>query len=485
MTGGPGTARRRVVLAVATPVGATMAGPAIRAVELAGVLSEHHDVAVLSVAAHQAMHGREALPESKEALPESEEALPEEVLTGDGTPVRVLRAHVPAQVAALTAGADVLVASADVGALHPQALPGVGHVVADLYDPFHLEVLERTRGQDPAGRDSAVAGAMRSLTAVLRTADWVVCANPAQRALWIGHLAALGRLSTAGYEADPTLRDLVDEVPFGLPARPPAPAPAPVLRGVLAGVEPDAEVVLWGGGIYDWLDPVTAVRAMGIVSRRRPRARLVFLGGAHPDRTVSRSRAATRAHEEAGRLGVLDRSVVFHPGWVPYAERGGWLLEADVALSLHLDHLETTFSHRTRILDCLWAGLPVVATGGDPAALLLERTGAGLTVPAGSAGAAAAAIERLLDDGAAARSAARAAAAGLTWKAVAEPLVAYCADPHRALDLRGARRARTHREVRRLLLPSVPDRALRLARSIATEGAGPLREAAARRLSNR
>jgi hypothetical protein len=34
-------------------------------------------------------------------------------------------------------------------------------------------------------------------------------------------------------------------------------------------------------------------------------------------------------------------------------------------VSTHYEHVETTFAFRTRILDYLWAGLPVVATGGD------------------------------------------------------------------------------------------------------------------------
>ena len=71
----------------------------------------------------------------------------------------------------------------------------------------------------------------------------------------------------------------------------------------------------------------------------------------------------------------------FNEGWVEYEDRQNYLLEADVGVSTHFDHVETEFSFRTRILDYLWAGLPVVATGGDSFADLIEDRGLGVTVP--------------------------------------------------------------------------------------------------------
>ena len=70
----------------------------------------------------------------------------------------------------------------------------------------------------------------------------------------------------------------------------------------------------------------------------------------------------------------------FNDDWVPYAHRGAWLLQADCAVAAHHDHLETRFAHRTRLLDCLWAGLPVVCTRGDELAERIERDDLGATV---------------------------------------------------------------------------------------------------------
>lgn len=56
---------------------------------------------------------------------------------------------------------------------------------------------------------------------------------------------------------------------------------------------------------------------------------------------------------------------IFNDSWEPYAERDEWLAAADCAISTHVEHLETRYSSRTRLLDCFWAGLPVVCTTGD------------------------------------------------------------------------------------------------------------------------
>ena len=58
------------------------------------------------------------------------------------------------------------------------------------------------------------------------------------------------------------------------------------------------------------------------------------------------------------------------------------LLEADVGVSTHFEHVETAFSYRTRILDYLWAGLPIIATQGDSLSRLVNQHDLGITVPA-------------------------------------------------------------------------------------------------------
>jgi hypothetical protein len=123
---------------------------------------------------------------------------------------------------------------------------------------------------------------------------------------------------------------------------------------------------------------------------------------------------------------------------VEYDDRQNFLLEADVGVSTHLDHVETEFSFRTRILDYFWAGLPVVATAGDSLAQLIEERGVGCTVPAGDVDALEAALYELLSDESRneeCRIQSRALADTFRWSKALAPLVEFCRDPHRAPDL--------------------------------------------------
>jgi len=233
------------------------------------------------------------------------------------------------------------------------------------------------------------------------------------------------------------LRDLVTVVPFGVSDASPRQT-RPVLRGVVPGIGPGDKIVLWGGGVYNWFDPLTLLHAVDKLRSRVPSVRLFFLGLKHPNPHVPEMRMAVATRELANELGLTDTHVFFNEGWVDYDDRQNYLLESDVGVSTHLDHIETEFSFRTRILDYIWASLPVVATGGDSLAEIIERHGVGRTVPAEDVDALEEALfELLADDGAnrACRENMQVVAEEFRWSRVLQPLAAFCRAPRRAPDL--------------------------------------------------
>jgi hypothetical protein len=239
------------------------------------------------------------------------------------------------------------------------------------------------------------------------------------------------------YDEDPTLRSLISVVPFGVNEAPPR-RTRPAIKGVVPGIGPDDKVILWGGGIYNWFDPLTLLRAVDRLRVRRPDVRLFFLGLKHPNPDIPEMRMAVAARELSDTLGLTGTHAFFNEEWVDYDDRQNYLLDADIGVSTHLDHVETAMSFRTRIVDYLWASLPTVATGGDALADLIEARELGRTVPAGDIEALEAALGALLDDdGLRARMGANAVAvaAELTWSKVLAPLVEFCRAPRRAPDL--------------------------------------------------
>jgi hypothetical protein len=384
-----------VLVISAEPVGGRMAGPAIRASELARALSSTCDVTVAAPAP------------SVSELP-----LIEAGMADVETLVRVAREH------------DVVLAQ-ELPPTVLERIAGGPRLVIDLYNPIVVEVLEAVAHRSPrAQRRIRSAIAQRTLAA-LAAADLILCANERQRDLWIGGLALHGLIESG---------DLVMEVPFGVPD---APLPAPGgLRAAYPEIGPDEKVLLWGGGLWGWLDASTPMRA----AARMDGVHLVVMGAGRPGLEAS----GQAGHLEAALAEARGLpNVHINRGWVPYEERGGWLAEADLGITAHHDHLEARYAHRTRVLDYLWAGLPVVATRGDAMADLVERERLGLTVPVGDDAAFAAACEQLLASPDAARDRVAAFAPSLRWERVAAPLAAWCsADvPRRAIRRGVVRRA--------------------------------------------
>ncbi|MCC5953302.1 MAG: glycosyltransferase [Acidimicrobiia bacterium] len=398
----------RIVVATGDALSERLAGPGIRARHMAEALGAHHDVRLVSTSsctlADQADHRCEAATD--------DDAWRE-----------------------LGRWADVLVYQGYLLQQYPSLAESDLVVIADLYDPFHLEQLELYRLDDPERREEVVSTSVRALNGQLRRGDAFLCASDRQRLFWLGGLSAMGRINPATYDRDPTGRRLIDVVPFGLPSEPPVRTGAGI-RGVTPGIGDDELVLLWGGGIYNWFDPLTLVRAVAQVRSRVPQIRLVFLGGGHPNPEIDEMRMAVDARHLAQDLGVAGRHVIFNEGWVPYDERQNHFLDADVGVSCHLDHLETELSFRTRVLDYLWCGLPMVCTQGDALAEMVEQEGLGRTVPAADVDALADAIATLADPDERRRCAARVAAVAerFTWEKALAPLVALCEHPERAPD---------------------------------------------------
>jgi len=404
-----------VLLITGGEIGARMAGPAIRAMAMARVLAgDGHDVVLATTS----------------------------TLDGDASAGAVrLVALTPGDAAAfatLDREAEVIVFQGHAMEQFPALATTDRVVVADAYDPMHLEMLEQGREQPRATWDMLVRSRVVLLNQQLSRADLVLCASQRQRSFYLGQLAALGRISPSTYQSDPHLERLIDIAPFGLEAEPPRRTRAAV-RGVVPGVDDDSRILLWGGGIYSWFDPLALVRAVHALAQRHPETKLVFLGTRHPG--VEPMGIVKEAIDLVVQLGAFGTSVIFNDDWVPYEERGSFFAEANAGVSTHHAHVETEFSFRTRILDYLWAGLPMVVTEGDTFADLIEREHLGAVVPAGDQDALEAALERVLYDEPFAKAASDRVAVvreDFRWERTLAPLRRMANDPRHAADVEAA-----------------------------------------------
>ena len=330
---------------------------------------------------------------------------------------------------------DVIVTSGLVLFYHPFVATLPKPLVLDLYAPFLLESLQRQSENDHLKQITAYDNTLNAMRMQLKSGDFFICAGEKQRDYWLGMLSGLGRINPYTYHQDAGLRRLIDVVPYGLPNEA-ARHTKPVLKGVYKTIAEDDPVIIWTGGIWNWFDAQTLVKAMPLIQAQHPKAKLFFMGIKRPNKNVSRMEAVDQTIAISRELGLYDKSVFFND-WVPYDERQNYLLEADVGVSLHLDHIETRFSFRTRLLDHLWAGLPTVSTTGDVMSeALAAHNLATLVEPQDVEGVANAVIAILDNPRLRAEQAERfkQVAAQYQWSHIIQPLVKFCTDPYFAPD---------------------------------------------------
>ncbi|ANM31521.1 hypothetical protein ABI59_21045 [Acidobacteria bacterium Mor1] len=383
MLGSPVSGLKVLVLAP-LPLGQRAAGPVLRAIGLARELSRHFDVTLGD-------------PGGGEMLPD----LPLQIMPWN-------RDHRP------PAHFDVVVSQ---GTAYParhslarnRRKP---YQVFDLYDPLLFE-----SWRDP--RQSAHLAGLTGL--LLRRADYVLCAGERQRDLWLGGMYVHGAV-----DGSSRIEDKVGVVPFGHDGEFPDQT-RPVLRGVVPGIEAGDKVLLWGGGLWRWLDPATVIEALRQLAGENPRLRLVFLGGRAPaDAGAADATADARALAEG--QGLLNRFVFFNDDWVPWRERHHYLAEADLAVCASGEGPENTFAFRTRLVDAVWAGVPVVTTRGGAIAEFVDRYQVGRTVAAGDVEGWVRVLRDMLDRdrAASARRRLQSCRDVLSWETCAQPLVGFC-----------------------------------------------------------
>jgi glycosyltransferase involved in cell wall biosynthesis len=316
-----------------------MAGPGIRAWHFAAELSKHFPTSLICRSEGPAQTGV-SVPHQLRTLDwrEGREALREAAVL-IGQPARRFHRYRPGQ-----------------------------RIVFDLFDPILLE-LEEMYGQHPSLRQRVHRAAERwRLNRALAEGDLLICATAKQRELYDG------------------ARDRIIEVPFGVELS--------VAPAILPAREPE-NLVLWGGGTWEWLDPRTAVDAIVKLNRQGLTCRLLFLGRERPNLELVDRRRQDRFDQLVASGAPF---VMANEQWVPYGQRLAWLRRSRIAIMLHRPTAEAPYSIRTRLFDAIATATPVIATEEGFAAELVAREGLGIIVPPADVDAVAQAIRRLLQD---------------------------------------------------------------------------------------
>ena len=233
----------------------------------------------------------------------------------------------------------------------------------DLYgDPLTIMQV----GSYRVGSDQGIATHIALARLLLRRGDaFSTCGVPQQHML-VGELAMSGRLNsrTLGY-------DFVRPIYPGAPPTASERLASDPGHASLAsyGIGADSFVVLWCGGYNTWTDVDTLFRGIEGAMASEERVHFVSVGASTyqaPETVYDRFVAQVQRSDYAARYHLL--------GWRPWQDIPELYRASDMGLSIDALHYETIYGTRTRLVEMLAYGLPVITSKGcEIGDLVLEK----------------------------------------------------------------------------------------------------------------
>jgi glycosyltransferase involved in cell wall biosynthesis len=175
-------------------------------------------------------------------------------------------------------------------------------------------------------------------------ADLVICANERLRYYLTGFLLS------RGIHKPP---DWVQVIPMAPPAE--SPKKGRDFRTIRSNGQ---LVILVAGSLNPWYDYETIFKAVNEIPDTD--FQIIFMGD---NPTTVRVDVKRQLIDLARKHGLSDKITI--TGLVAFKERCNYYLQADIGLNLADDSWEDELSSRARLVDYLWAGLPIITSGRD------------------------------------------------------------------------------------------------------------------------
>ena len=292
-------------------------------------------------------------------------------------------------VAELIKGFDSVVVSycmGDLSVLVARNIKPNQQLILDCYVPIYVEVSAR-ESKDIEGEYQAFTSDVYRWAEVLKRGDVFLCASAEQKRYYQGVLSGLGRINPATYNQDNILI-----TPYGIYREKAVAKEKPISKLIK---DESYKKVLWFGGIYPWFDLRQLVDAVSQVNKHTP-TKLVIVGAKNPYNThpdfVARYQELVDYISSSKTL----RDVVVMQDWVKFEDRADWYLDSDCVVVINKEGPENELAWRTRLVDFMWADLPILTNGGDPLGESLLKREAAFRFSGTDADSIAADIKKLL-----------------------------------------------------------------------------------------
>lgn len=263
---------------------------------------------------------------------------------------------------------------------------------ADFYCVSLPEIAELFPARSPGWVRQERLRRARKYAWITRAARQVYVSTSAQTVAMAGILAG---------GPDPRA-ELVGSLPrksLDLPLGVSIPAPGRTFANPYTALLGQRPVVLWGGGIWPWFDMETLLQAFAQLPDRDQGPALFFLSSSNNRSDPESDHPIHATRERARELGLLDRNVFFNPDSTGPEGIAPYLAHCAMGALANPRSWEALVSWRTRYLDLIAHGKPLVVAGSDPLGDRIAREGGARVVPAGDAAGLSREILALAHDG--------------------------------------------------------------------------------------
>jgi len=240
-------------------------------------------------------------------------------------------------------------------------------LIADAYVPMHLEVSARQFvNVIEREQDSFAVNSIDWLRAVER-ADLILCASDQQKIYYLGLLCGSANLTPKTYNSYQIIT-----VPFGLEMQHELPKDE-------STVDQRPPTFLWYGGFYPWFDSTSLGSAISQLNKQYSNSstfRVNVVGSTNP--FIRGSNFIQEAKARENELLLLPNVELIK--WSPYSRRSKNFSNIDGVICMNKPGFENLVAWRTRYLDFIQFGVPLLSNGQDPLAEEILSSNAGLRI---------------------------------------------------------------------------------------------------------
>ncbi len=248
-----------------------------------------------------------------------------------------------------------------------ETIGGDRQLILDCYVPIYVEVSAR-ESANVEDEFRAFEGDVDRWKNILRRGDYFLCASEAQKNYYKGVLSAVGRINPISYG-----QDMILIVPYGIYREEPIQREHPI-QDMLHNKK--AFKVLWFGGLYPWFDITQLLDAVKELNKTTP-TELIVVGAKNPFNTHPDFIAGYRKFLDYIKTNNME-DMIINQEWIDFNSRADWYLGSDVVVVFNKEGEENKLAWRTRVVDFIWADLPIITNAGDPLGEELVLNGAAI-----------------------------------------------------------------------------------------------------------